>query len=160
MTFFTIRHAAVADGQGIAEAHVDSIRSLGAAKYDPKIVDDWAAFRTGERYTRRIREGAAFFVAVANEQILGFSEYHVEQGRHRTAVYVCGKAARIGIGSALFAAAESAARQNGAKEIRIDASLGAIPFYKANGFQELGVGEHELRSGMKMACMFMRKDIA
>ncbi len=39
------------------------------------------------------------------------------------------------------------------------ASLAAVAFYQANGFQELGTGEHALQSGKRMACVSMRKHL-
>ena len=75
------------------------------------------------------------------------------------AVYVRGRAARFGIGSALLRSAEDSAMGAGASSIHIDASLAAVEFYKANGFEEIGRGEHRLWSGRAMACVFMRKAI-
>jgi hypothetical protein len=39
----------------------------------------------------------------------------------------------------------------------VSASLAAVDFYLANGFQEIGRGLHRLRSGKDMACVFMKK---
>ena len=161
---FEVRPAVEFDSDGIAEAHMASIRSLGAKAYDPEIVNDWGTPRTGDRYTRAMEKGEIFFVAVEHElgkdeRILGFSSYRFEDGKHRTAVYVRGDVGRTGVGTALFTAAASAARQHGAEEICVDASLAAVAFYKANGFKELGTGEHELKSGRRMACVFMRKHL-
>ena len=106
--------------------------------------------------------GVCFFVAVEHRErkearIVGFSSYAFDKGKHRTAVYVVGDVARCGVGTALLTAAVDAVRRCGAEEINIDASLGAVAFYKANGFEELGNGEHETQGGRRMACVFMRK---
>jgi len=37
-------------------------------------------------------------------------------------------------------------------------SIGAR-YYKANGFEEVGRGQHRLASGRPMACVFMRKTL-
>jgi len=50
-------------------------------------------------------------------------------------------------------------RERGAGEICVDASLAAVDFYRSCGFQELGVGEHLLPSGVAMACVFVRKTL-
>ena len=47
----------------------------------------------------------------------------------------------------------------GATSIHVDASLAAVAFYRANGFGEVGRGNHRLRSGRDMACVFMRKTL-
>jgi hypothetical protein len=63
MIITTIRPASDADAEAIAEAHVDSIRTLGPAMYGAEIVKVWGAARSGERYVRAMHEGEAFFVA-------------------------------------------------------------------------------------------------
>lgn len=159
---FIVRPAVLADCDGIARAHMASIWSLGAMSYDREILNHWGAHRTGERYSRSMENGVCFFVAVEHGErvearIVGFSSYTFDKGKHRTGVYVIGDVARCGVGTALLIAALDAARRCGADEINIDASLGAVAFYKANGFEELGKGEHETQGGRKMACVFMRR---
>jgi putative acetyltransferase len=158
---FEIRRARLADVDEIAAAHVDSIRSIGARYYEADIVSDWVARLEGGLYLDAMARGEVFFIAVGqpgdDPDVLGFSSHRIDENEHRTAVYVRGKAARLGIGSALYRAAEAAAVAADARSIHIDASLAAVEFYKANGFEEVGRGEHHLRSGRPMACVFMRK---
>ncbi len=144
-----IRPAGLGDGERIAEAHVDAIISLGGAAYDEALVADWASPRTGERYRQAMAKGERMFVAVDDGgRCLGFSAHRVEDGAHRTAVYVRGSASRRGIGTALYAAAV---------EVVVDASLVAVPFYTANGFHCGEPTVHTLRSGRAMACVRMCK---
>ena len=161
---FEIRRARPADVDEIAAAHVDSIRSIGPRYYEADIVSDWVARLEGSVYVDGMARGEVFFIAVGqlddNPEVLGFSAHRVDENEHRTAVYVRGKAARLGIGSALYRAAEAAAIAADARSINVDASLAAVEFYKANGFEEVGRGEHHLRSGRPMACVFMRKNLA
>ena len=63
-------------------------------------------------------------------------------------------------GSRLLLAAESHAKAAGATCIKVEASLAAVEFYKANGFTEIGRGETHLMSGRPIACVFMRKEVA
>lgn len=153
-----VRPAGPGDGERIAEAHVDAILSLGGAAYDAALVADWASPRTGERYRRALAAGERMFVAVDDGgQCLGFSAHRVEDGVHRTAVYVRGSASRRGLGTALYAAAEAVARADAATEVVVDASLVAVPFYAANGFHRGEPTVHTLRSGRAMACVRMCK---
>ena len=160
---FEIRQAGLADVDDIAAAHVDSIHSLGPQYYGEDVVREWAAGLDGKLYAQAMARGEVFFVAVSRaadaSEILGFSTHRVDDGVHGTAVYVRGKAARSGIGSALFRTAEAAARAAGAVAIQIDASLAAVDFYRANGFEEMGRGHHALPSGASMACVVMRKEL-
>jgi putative acetyltransferase len=155
---FAVRRARLDEVDLIADAHLDSIRSIGPRYYDPAIVRAWGAHIRAELYTGAMERGERFFVAVADPpQVLGFSSHHVEGRTHGTAVYVRGSAARRGIGSALFRAAEASAIASGASAIDISASLAAVDFYKARGFEEVGRGAHRLPAGHAMACVFMRK---
>jgi putative acetyltransferase len=160
---FEIRRAALDDVGAIAAAHLDSIASIGPRYYDPQTVQDWGARIHGDLYARAMARGEQFFVALstidARQTVLGFSSHRVDGDEHGTAVYVRGSAARRGVGTALYRAAEAAAVAAGATRLTIDASIAAVDFYKVNGFEEVGRGEHPLASGRSMACVFMRKEL-
>ncbi|HVR69659.1 MAG TPA: GNAT family N-acetyltransferase [Vicinamibacteria bacterium] len=163
MTNFKVRRAALSDVDGIAAAHLDSIRSIGPLYYAAPIVNDWCARVEGDLYVEAMDRGEVFFVAVDEggdtSEVLGFSSHRIDDHEHGTAVYVRGRAARHGIGSALFRSAQAAAVAAGATSIHVDASLAAVEFYKVNGFEQVGRGEHRLWSGRTMACVFMRKSL-
>jgi GNAT superfamily N-acetyltransferase len=160
---YAIRQATPDDAADIAAPHIDSIRSIGPQFYPEGVVGDWAAQVNPDRYVTAMLRGEVFYIAVGtidgNPAVLGFATHRVDDNVHGTAVYVRGAAARRGIGSALFRLAEAHARAAGASSIHIDASLSGLEFYTANGFVEVGRGEHRLRTG-RMACVFMRKDLA
>jgi GNAT superfamily N-acetyltransferase len=161
---FVIRRAGLSDVNEIAAAHADSIRSLGSHYYEPDVVGAWSDGLEGPLYAQAMARGEVFFIAVdrlgEQSDVLGFSTHRVDDNVHGTAVYVRGKAARRGVGSALLRAAEANARAAGAATIEIDASLAAVDFYTALGFVEIGRGMHALPSGQSMPCVFMRKELA
>jgi putative acetyltransferase len=161
---FEIRRAGLADVDAIADAHLDSIRSIGPRYYDAAVVNEWSAGLTGALYATAMMRGEVFFIAVAGagqtSEVLGFSSHRMDGAAHGVAVYVRGSVARRGIGSALLREAEAAALVAGAANIEIDASLAAVEFYKTHCFEDVGGGEHHLRSGQSMACVFMRKTLA
>jgi GNAT superfamily N-acetyltransferase len=147
----------------IAAAHLDSIRSIGPLYYPAPVVSDWGARVTGDLYLNAMALGEDFFIAIGEldgrPEVLGFSSHRIDEGEHGVGVYVRGRAARSGVGSALLRAAVASAISTGASSVHLDSSLAAVDFYKANGFKEVGRGEHRLRSGRPMACVFMRKDL-
>lgn len=161
---YTVRRAGRADVDEIAAAHLDSIRSIGPLHYDAAIVRDWGARLRGDVYADAMDRGEVFYIAIGElggkPEVLGFSSHRIDGNEHGTAVYVRGDATRHGIGSALFRLAEASATTAGATSIHIDASLAAVEFYKAHGFEEVGRGEHRLWSGQPMPCVFMQKDLA
>jgi putative acetyltransferase len=163
MVEFEMRRANPSDAEAIAKAHRDSVFSIGPRFYPPEIVEDWGAGLTADLYLKAMDRGEKFYVAIGaiegEPAILGFASHRVDGTRHGTAVYVRGAASRRGIGSALFRLAEADALAAGASRIEVDASLAAVEFYQANGFEEVGRGEHRLRSGRRMACVFMQKTL-
>jgi ribosomal protein S18 acetylase RimI-like enzyme len=159
---FDTRQAEAADAGDIAEAHRDSIRSIGPRYYPPTVVDDWCAGLSGDVYVKAMQAGEVFFVAIGHidgaRAVLGFaSDYRREGTEHGTSVYVRGTAARCGVGSALIRLAEAHAVAQGATSIHIEASLAGVDFYKAHGYREVARGETRLMTGRPIACVFMRK---
>jgi ribosomal protein S18 acetylase RimI-like enzyme len=161
---FAIRAATADDADAIASAHVDSIDTIGPRFYGADVVRAWRAAIQPRLYVEAMAGGERFFVAATTQdgrsEVLGFSAHHVDGGAHGVAVYVRGIAARRGIGSALLRVAETSAVSAGAVSVRLDSSLTAVDFYKANGFFETGRGEHRLRAGGAMACVFMQKNLS
>jgi putative acetyltransferase len=161
---FEIRRADHSDVDAIAQAHRDSIQSIGPAFYPPSDVQAWKAGLTGDVYLNAMDSGEVFFIATGrvdgSPQVLGFaSDYCIEGTMHGTSVYVRGLAARRGIGTALLRRAEAHAAANGARRIQIEASLAGCEFYRASGYVEFQRGETRLMSGHPIACVFMHKEL-
>jgi ribosomal protein S18 acetylase RimI-like enzyme len=160
---YQIRRATPSDAGDIAAAHADSIRSIGPNFYNADTVDAWGSGLTSDIYLQAMEGGELFWIAVGTlagkQAVLGFSSDRVDEHEHGISVYVRGDAARQGIGSALFQVGEDDARRAGARSIDVAASLAAVAFYKARGFEEVGRGEHRLQSGQPMPCVFMRKPL-
>ena len=146
----------------MADAHRDSILRLGAQHYPAGIVNEWAGAVNPALYLDAMEGGEVFFIAtgkVAGDPIvLGFaSDYVISGSIHGASAYVRPVAARQRVGSRLLGLAESFGRSRGATEIHIEASLGAVDFYKHHGFVEETRGCVTLQSGAQMPCVFMRK---
>ena len=158
------RRAGWNDAEAIALAHADSIRSIGPAYYSPDVVEAWGCGLTADLYIKAMAGGEVFFIATGEIDgetvVLGFATHRVDDDQDGASVYVRGRAARRGIGTALLRLAEDHARANGATTIQIQASLAGVEFYRANGFEELGRGDALLMSGHSMPCVFMRKILA
>ena len=156
-----IRRASEEDSAAILVAHLDSIHSLGPRFYPPDIVEAWSDGLAAEVYAKAMRGGEAFFVATGlldgQEVVLGFATHRVDDAEDGASVYVRGRASRMGVGTALLRTAEQHARLSGATSIQIQASRAGVEFYKANGFEELGISEAVLMSGKSMPCVLMRK---
>jgi len=155
------RRAHPGDAEAIGLAHLDSIQSIGPSVYPPEVVEAWGSGLVPDIYVKAMESGEAFFIATGQLEgqraVLGFSTHRVDDARDGASVYVRGKMARRGIGTALLRLAEAHALGHGATSLHIQASLAGVEFYKVNGFEELGRGEAMLMSGRSMPCVFMRK---
>jgi putative acetyltransferase len=159
---FAARRAEPSDAGAIADAHLDSIRSIGPRFYPANVVNDWSEGLSPELYVAAMNSGEVFFIATGTFEgdpaVLGFaSDYVIDGSLHGASAYVRGAAARKGIGSELLRLAEAFGISRGATRVRVEASLAAVEFYKANGFVETGRGETHLMSGRPIACVFMEK---
>jgi GNAT superfamily N-acetyltransferase len=108
-------------------------------------VEYWQEAITGELYFKAMEAGEVFFIAIGDADgsraVLGFaSDYCIEGQKHGTSVYLRGRSARRGVGSALLARTEAHAASNGATSIEIEASLAGVPFFNANAFIEVRRG--------------------
>lgn len=163
MTFET-RRARVDDVDAMADAHRESIESIGPAFYPAEVVAHWQAGVTSDLYRHAMKNGEVFFIAIADvngqPQVLGFaSDYVIAESKHGVSAYVRGCAACRGVGSRLLQLAVAHAQERGATTLEIESSLAAVEFYKANGFAERARGEITLATGHPIACVFMRRDL-
>ena len=60
-----------------------------------------------------------------------------------TGVYVHPVVARSGVGSSLLATLEARARETGVEMLGLTASVNAVPFYEARGYERVGERDHE-----------------
>lgn len=162
---FQTRRAESSDADAIADAHLDSIRSIGPRFYPASVVGDWSEGLSRELYLSAMNNGEVFFIATGtlagDPAVLGFaSDYVIAGSLHGTSVYVRGAASRRGIGSALLRLAEAFGISRGATRVRVEASLAGVEFYKANGFEETGRGDTHLMSGRPIDCVFMEKRLS
>ncbi len=161
---YAIRGATADDADAIASAHIDSIETIGPRFYRTNLVRAWRGAVQPRLNLDAMAAGERFFVAATTQderrEVLGFSCHHVDEGTHSVSVYVRGIAVRRGMGSALLRVAETSAAAAGAAGVRLDSSLAAVDFYKANGFAETGRGKHRLQAGGVMTCVFMQKNLS
>jgi GNAT superfamily N-acetyltransferase len=159
---FQLRPGRPDDALGILTAQRSAIRQTAASAYSPAIIDEWApaviANERVESFQRWIERGEELIVVATDfaGKIIGFGSI-VPTNLELRAVYVDGAYGGQGVGRALLARLEDLARDAGLTELRMDASINAVPSYEANGFSSLEQGEHIMPSGGRMACVRMRK---
>lgn len=155
-----VRPAVREDAEAILTVHYAAVHGTASADYDVDICRSWSPPVDAERVDAYHRNAAAdgmlAMVAVVHGRVVGFAAI-VPAESELQAVYVAPDVGRRGIGARLLHAVESLARELGVRELHLDASLNAERFYAAHGYTSEGRAEHTLRSGVRMACMPMRK---
>lgn len=146
-----VREATVEDAESIREVHRQSIEGLGPQAYDPEQVRAWAAGCDSADYAASIESEGAFLVAELDRSVVGFGSlslgppdgYAADVDAEVTGVYVTPGVTRRGVGTALYRELERRARAAGADLLGLWASRNAVPFYEAQGYEQVREHDHE-----------------
>ncbi len=128
----TLRPYSPADGHQLLALFRDTIRRVNSRDYSPEQIRAWSSDEIdAELWVKRF-EGR--FVVVAEEfgHIVGFAE--LEPDGHINRFYVSADHQRRGIGSTLLAALIVEARRLALPRVDLEASITALPFFKAHEF--------------------------
>jgi len=151
------------DAEAMLAVHRAAVRGTAVGFYDPAVIEDWGSPTQPENVAglaQRIRcgEEEAVIARDAFGRAVGFGSI-VPRDRELRGLYVHPAHGRSGIGAMLVAELEVRARRHGLTELTLDASINAEAFYRRNGYQVEGRGEHVLPSGRRIACAHMRKQL-
>lgn len=137
---FTLRPGTPEDALSIIKARRAAVRGIATRFYSREIIEEWEgpiniAPERVEGFARAIASGEEVVVVAVDSSnlILGFGSI-VPNNNELRAVYVRTEHVRKGVGRAILRRLEDLAREAGLKELRMDASINAEAFYKANGF--------------------------
>ena len=150
-----IRRATPEDASSIFRVHIASIRGIRGGFYTEAQLNAWCGNREPASYLRPIAEQFVVVAEVVGE-IAGFAQISIPDATVE-AVYVHPRFARQGIGERLLNALETEARSGGLRQLRLQASLNAVPFYTAAGYVPGALGEHEVAGGVTVPCVAMTR---
>ena len=158
-----VRPANPEDADAILDLHVASIRAFGPETYTDEQVEAWATLPDGAPGYPIGEPGQYYVVAERDAELAGFGHLTDDGGEYGTdaaveAVYVHPDHAGEGVGSAILAHLEGYARAAGHESLGLWASLNAVPFYRASGWERVGEREHET-SGATLTVVEMRKGL-
>ncbi len=156
-----IRKMLPEDCRPFLEVHHAAVRSVAAKDYTREVIEAWAPMPITDDAVALVRanpDGEYRLVAEFGGRIVGIAALVAKKAELR-ACYVAPELNQNGIGSALVRGLEGAALEQGLGFLELDSSLTATRFYKAQGYEVRDYGEHILRSGQRMGCVRMRKDL-
>ena len=152
-----LRRARQEDSTSVGSVHAAAVRGISTALYSPEEIQAWAVPKKPESYEESIRS-KEFLVAEDDGNIVGFGVLNQETAEVE-AVYVNPEAGRRGIGLEILGKLEERAKARGLRQLRLNASLNAVPFYERAGYVAQDPSRYRLLIGVEIACVPMTKAI-
>ena len=147
-----IRQATVEDAAAIMVLHERSVRGLCSADYTPEQLDLWLGSITLEKHQKRLKLHKSF-IAEIDSKTIGYVRWNPETNE-LCSIFVDPGFVRRGIGTKLMMTESRDALSYGVRVLWLDASLTAVPFYIADGWDIVEKGMHG-----PLECVRMTKTI-
>src|SRR5688572_20014532 len=127
-----LRPATTNDGPAIVKIQQAAIRELCAGDYSAEQLASWSSAVAFEPFQPSVATHL-FLVAEGANGIVGFADFDDSSGEILS-IYVLSEHARLGLGSMLLQTIETRARAAGVREMIVNSSLTAVPFFQRVGF--------------------------
>lgn len=154
----TLRQASVDDIPAMWALRTRAVRAGCVSHYAPEVIDAWCAAPLPERMPSLIEAGGGLLTEVAGE-IVAYAILDVANGEV-DALFVEPAHQGRGLARQLMTALEAMATQRHIERLFLSASLNAVPFYRAAGFQVIREELYPHRSGLLLASRYMEKHLA
>ena len=150
-----------ADSPVLADIHRRAILAISPRFYSRAELASWAHGLDPARHARMAEEGATYCVAVNSDgEIQGFASSRPDGPDGRVlAIFVDPDAQGQGIGGALLQTVEQDLIALSPRRLIIGASLSAVAFYEAHGYQVTARRLHGTRGGLEIAMRDMEKTL-
>lgn len=148
-----IRAAEVGDALEIMALHKRSVLALCQDDYTAEQLEDWVNSSTLEKYQKRLTLQRAF-IAEKDGEMAGYVRWNPAT-HELCSIFVDPDYVWQGIGTKLMKIAYEDASLRGVTDLWLDASLTAVPFYAADGWQSV---ERKMHGALE--CVRMVKRLA
>lgn len=160
----SIRLARAEDAEALRDVQLGSIRGLGTESYSDEKVEAWAHERDPGDYPIDDAD-STIFVAEQGGSIVGFGwltlaadeDFEADVDGKISAIYVHPGFARRGVGTTIYQALETRAREEGLESLGLWASLNAVPFYERQGYSTVRELTYEFDDGVEGRTLEMQK---
>jgi len=144
-----IREAAVDDALSMMKLHERSVLELCREHYTLEQLKDWLCQSTVEKYQVRLERHRSY-VAEHDGQMIAYVRWNPETNE-LCSIFVDPDFVRQGLATELMEIAYEDAISHGVKDLWLDASLSAVPFYEAIGWNYVELSSHGPLEGVRMA---------
>lgn len=127
-----------------------------AGFYPDATLKTWAEAPPTEKFQRNIERNC--YLAMIDGHIAGFGNLDLTSG-YVGAMFVDPAHMRQSVGKLILAYLEDLARAAGLKQLHLDASLNAVPVYRACGFIGEQSSKYQSLTGVILDCVKMQKSL-
>nr|MDE2346107.1 GNAT family N-acetyltransferase [Gammaproteobacteria bacterium] len=154
----SIRMALIHEASAIWSLRRAAIYKGCAGFYPDETLKIWAETPPSDQFKQTLASDC--YVAIMDACIAGMGMLNLQSGKV-DAMFVDPQHMRRGIGKQILTLLEKLAREQGVGKLHLDASLNAVPFYRACGFSgEQAATYQSPVSGVILDCMQMQKILA
>ena len=152
-----IRKAVRADADAAWEIRRAAVMSECAGAYSLNQLEEWTGGATSRAFADAVEE--RLLVATVGDHVAGTGMIDLTTGKI-DAIFVHPAYMKRGIGAAMMRHLESLARSEGLRELKLDSTLNAAPFYRALGFRGDEIAPFQSPRGLIMDCVPMTKRLS
>ena len=150
----SVRKARREDAQVAWDIRKAAILNQCAGHYPMDDLKIWTGGPLSQQFMDAVEEH--FYVATDNDQVVGTGMVNLETGKI-DAIFVRPGHMKRGVGRKVMEYLERLARDEGLKELHLESTLNAAPFYRACGFAGGKPGTYQSPTGLRLDCVPMVK---
>lgn len=151
-----VRKATREDAKDVWEIRKAAILSECVGYYPAEALQVWTQGDFTEKFAETVAEH--FYVSEVDGVVAGTGLVDLDKGKI-DALFVAPNFMRRGVGRVTMAFLEKMAQRNGVKELYLESTLNAAPFYRQCGFQGDSVSEYKSPTGISLDCILMVKKL-
>ena len=151
-----IRRAVRDDAAAAWDIRNTAILAQCAGHYPDDLLKIWTDGSMTDRFVEAVAD--RWYVAEVADTVVGTGTLDTESG-HVDAIFVRPDMIRQGIGRSMMQTLEQVARRSGLRELKLDSTLNAAPFYRSCGFSGDRVSVYRSPRGISLDCVPMTKKL-
>jgi len=149
-----IRLQKIEDATEIARLHRATIRHINSNDYSQDIIEVWSARTSASRFKNL--DTVKRWVAIEDEKIICFCDHDFKG--ELLGLYVHKDHLGKQVGTKLLKKAEDSMKKMGFKEIKMEATVTAKPFYEKKGYKVIKQSFHKIED-KKIQVFIMKKHL-